>query len=321
MHHILWALFAFCLSCGYRPVGDINTATQQVQNRLFTPKELIDIQLVSGSCRINAGPADAIHVRVVHRYGPADKFTATLSEEDNLLRLREEFFSLARSQTEWTIEAPPQTQFRIHSASGDIILTELTGPIEVESVSGDIKVRGTTGKLALKTATADIDLANCVGDITAETGSGLIKAQTLDGTLHFTTNSGPIKSKDLSGQLSFYSNSGDISAAALRATGPGFFDTTSGDLAIGLAQAPAAEMTLQTVSGDAVLDYGGAPISGNFLFYAQVDRGEIIAPFSFNREEQHELEGHTYQLKSFSRTDDLPQILLRTDSGRAELRP
>lgn len=321
MHHILWALFSFCLSCGYRPVGDINTATQQVQNRLFTPKELIDIQLVSGSCRINAGPADAIHVRVVHRYGPADKFTATLSEEDNLLRLREEFFSLARSQTEWTIEAPPQTQLRIHSASGDIILTELTGPIEVESVSGDIKVRATTGKLALKTATADIDLANCVGDITAETGSGLIKAQALDGTLHFTTNSGPIKSKDLSGQLSFYSNSGDISAAALRATGPGFFDTTSGDLAIGLAQAPAAEMTLQTVSGDAVLDYGGAPISGNFLFYAQVDRGEIIAPFSFDREEQHELEGHTYQLKSFSRTDDLPQILLRTDSGRAELRP
>ena len=321
MHHILWALFAFCLSCGYRPVGDINTATQQVQNRLFTPKELIDIQLVSGSCRINAGPADAIHVRVVHRYGPADKFTATLSEEDNLLRLREEFFSLARSQTEWTIEAPPQTQFRIHSASGDIILTELTGPIEVESVSGDIKVRGTTGKLALKTAAADIDLANCVGDITAETGSGLIKAQALDGTLHFTTNSGPIKSKDLSGQLSFYSNSGDISAAALHATGPGFFDTTSGDLAIGLAQAPAAEMTLQTMSGDAVLDYGGAPISGNFSFYAQVHRGEIIAPFSFDREEQHELEGHTYQLKSFSRTDDLPQILLRTDSGRAELRP
>ena len=321
MHHILWALFAFCLSCGYRPVGDINTATQQVQNRLFTPKELIDIQLVSGSCRINAGPADAIHVRVVHRYGPADKFTATLSEEDNLLRLREEFFSLARSQTEWTIEAPPQTQFRIHSASGDIILTELTGPIEVESVSGDIKVRGTTGKLALKTATADIDLANCVGDITAETGSGLIKAQALDGTLHFTTNSGPIKSKDLSGQLSLHSNSGDISAAALHATGPGFFNTTSGDLAIGLAQAPAAEMTLQTVSGDAVLDYGGAPISGNFSFYAQVHRGEIIAPFSFDREEQHELEGHTYQLKSFSRTDDLPQILLRTDSGRAELRP
>ena len=321
MHHILWALFAFCLSCGYRPVGDINTATQQVQNRLFTPKELIDIQLVSGSCRINAGPADAIHVRVVHRYGPADKFTATLSEEDNLLRLREEFFSLARSQTEWTIEAPPQTQFRIHSASGDIILTELTGPIEVESVSGDIKVRGTTGKLALKTAAADIDLANCVGDITAETGSGLIKAQALDGTLHFTTNSGPIKSKDLSGQLSFYSNSGDISAAALHATGPGFFDTTCGDLAIGLAQAPAAEMTLQTMSGDAVLDYGGAPISGNFSFYAQVHRGEIIAPFSFDREEQHELEGHTYQLKSFSRTDDLPQILLRTDSGRAELRP
>jgi hypothetical protein len=75
------------------------------------------------------------------------------------------------------------------------------------------------------------------------------------------------------------------------------------------------------VSGDAVLDYGGAPISGNFLFYAQVHRGEIIAPFSFDREEQHELEGHTYQLKSFSRTDDLPQILLRTDSGRAELRP
>ena len=321
MRYILWALCAFGLSCGYRPVGDINTATQQVQNRLFTPKELIDIQLVSGSCRISAGPADAIHVRVVHRYGPADKFTATLSEEDNLLRLREEFFSLARSQTEWTIEAPPQTKFRIHSASGDIILTELTGPIEVESVSGDIKVRGTTGKLALKTATADIDLVNCDGDITAETGSGLIRAQALDGTLHFTTNSGPIKSKDLSGQLSLHSNSGDISAAALHATGPGFFNTTSGDLAIGLAQAPAAEMTLQTVSGDAVLDYGGAPISGNFLFYAQVDRGEIIAPFSFDREEQHELEGHTYQLKSFTRTDDLPQILLRTDSGRVELRP
>ncbi len=45
---------------------------------------------------------------------------------------------------------------------------------------------------------------------------------------------------------------GDINTAALHATGPGFFNTTSGDLAIGLAQAPAAEMTLQTVSGDAV---------------------------------------------------------------------
>ena len=332
-------LLTLCLSCSYRPVGDINTATQQVQNRLFTPKELVDIQLVSGSCRVSAGPADAIHVRVVHRYGPADKFTTTLSEEGNLLRLQEEFFSLARGQTEWTIEVPPQTQLRIHTASGDIILTELTGSIEVESVSGDIKVRRTTGDLTLQTATANIDLAHSDGAITAETlsgdihikegsgdlaaqtGSGKIEAQTFAGKLQLITASGPIKAKDLSGQLSLQATSGSINATALRPTSPSFFNTTLGHLSIGLAQAPSDDLTLQTISGDAILSYNGVPISGYFSFYTQMGQGEVIAPFPFDREEQIDLEGQLHQLKSFTRSDDLPHILLRTASGRAELKP
>jgi hypothetical protein len=333
---LLACCIALCLSCGYRPVGDLNTATQQIKNRLFDPKKRIEVQLISGSCLVKAGPEDAIHVRVVHRYGPAEKFATQFTEEGDVLRLQEEFFTLARGQTEWTIEVPPHTALDIHTASGDVVLNALAGAVAVETVSGDIKARRTTGTLALQTASGDIQLSDCRGEISAHTSSGRIKAQALDGVLQLATGSGHIKAKDLSGQLSCQAASGSIAINGLRPAGPGFFSTTSGDLLVDLADTPQDNLTLQTASGDALLRYNGAPIQGYFVFYAQVDRGTIAAPFSFDHAEQLVLDGLPYQLKSFTRADvseigaspsaavpvaPLPQIVIRTASGRAELEP
>ena len=267
MRPLLFALCTLGLSCSYRPVGNINTATYQEQNKLFAPAELVEVQLESGSCLIQTGPKDAIHVRVVHRYGPAEKFEAKFYEGENLLRMEEDFHSLARGQTEWTLEVPPQTRLRVKTTSGDVVFSGLVGEVEIQTISGDIHLKDSRGDFALQT------------------------------------------------------DSGSISATAFRPDAPCFFTSASGNLTIGLAQAPAHDLTLTTASGDARLLYNSAPLRGSFAFYARVDQGEIAAPFAFDHEQQITLDGQPYWLKSFSREGDAPKIVLRTASGRVELRP
>jgi hypothetical protein len=94
----------------------------------------------------------------------------------------------------------------------------------------------------------------------------------------------------------------------------------SGSLYVSLAQSADYDLTLDSASGDAVLNYNGHPIEGYFEFKASRDGGEIIAPFPFEKEEEREKWGKTYVIKSFKRVVEIPKIYIYTAAGKAVLK-
>jgi hypothetical protein len=87
-----------------------------------------------------------------------------------------------------------------------------------------------------------------------------------------------------------------------------------------LAESAQHDLALASVSGEAVLDFDGHPVGGHFEFTARVDKGRIVSPFAFDREEEFTQSGNRYWRKSFARDGDAPRVAIDTASGRAELK-
>jgi hypothetical protein len=97
------------------------------------------------------------------------------------------------------------------------------------------------------------------------------------------------------------------------------FKVASGDVEITLAKSVGHDLTLASASGNVVLDYNGNPVKGWFEFKARADRGQIVCPFKFDKEEVVEKLGKKYNVKSFKKDGDTPGVFIHTATGKAVL--
>jgi hypothetical protein len=142
------------------------------------------------------------------------------------------------------IELPrsaPDLQVAVHTASGDISVAAIFGPVTLNSASGDIHTRDTGGELNAHTASGDLFLERVTGRLTARTVSGdaRVAAARLDA-------------------IDLHSVSGDLLLqATLRGDAPSHLQSVSGDVRLRLSSeqdaAPNVTLTLKSVSGDATV--------------------------------------------------------------------
>jgi DUF4097 and DUF4098 domain-containing protein YvlB len=112
---------------------------------------------------------------------------------------------------DYEITAPPDTQVRSHSGSGDQRMEGLHGNLDLESGSGDMRLRDISGAIHLHTGSGDVDAHEISGPFTAEAGSGDIRAEEKgSGDVSVHTGSGNIGLRGVSGSLRAESGSGDM---------------------------------------------------------------------------------------------------------------
>lgn len=142
-----------------------------------------------------------------------------------------------------TVEVPQAItgRIRIHTASGDVRIEDVTAEIALSSMSGEVRAVRTSGELALQTAS---------GDLIVDAATGRLTAQTASGDLNITSVQ--------TGSFDIRTASGDILLDAMLAgDGPFRAHTVSGDIRLTLRRStaggeePAASIAFQTVSGDA----------------------------------------------------------------------
>lgn len=141
------------------------------------------------------------------------------------------------------IELPRSVECRlgVATASGDVRVDGIAGPVAVRTASGDAHLLGARGKLTVQTASGDLLLEDVGGRLQARTASGDVR---LDG--------GTLDAFDVQ------TASGDVTiGAALDGDGPFRAKTVSGDVRLGVAAAdggaPNVSVSLKTVSGDATV--------------------------------------------------------------------
>jgi len=301
-------------------VGNVLAMENNIE-KVFKNIERLDIELVSGDCVIKDGPGKKITVNLVYDYID-DCFEPEFNESSDRLRLKERFrgYGGCNGFSEWTITVPKGTRIEFSSASGELSISGCEGEFTLESASGRIEIEKSGGEFEIDNASGRIAISSSNGEFEIDNASGRIRIRDVSGQFEIDNASGDIEIEDARGRFNVDNASGDIDADKVLIEDESTFDAASGDIVIRTAKSPEYDITLESASGDVLLNYNGNPVTGFFEFSARKDRGKIIAPYKFDKEEEHEYRGRVYISKSFTRGKDKPRVTLSTSTGRAELK-
>lgn len=310
---------------------------QKEVNKTFDAKEVLKISTVSGDCTIKEGASDKITIHLSYTYSD-DCFEYKFNEGDTYLKIEEDFHgNNCNGKSEWTITVPANISVKFNSASGDLLLNNIdnnlfantaSGDIEIKNIgkevtistaSGNIRIENINGDSEISSASGDISAKDCKDGLNISTASGSIIATNILGDIKIESASGGIKLSEAKGKFLVKNASGKLKAENIELSDKSYFGSASGDVDVILSKAAAYDLTLSSASGNSVLNYNGNEINGYFEFSARVDKGKIVSPITFDKEEIIEKHGEDYYLNSFTKGKDSPIIKIKTASGRAEL--
>ncbi len=291
-----------------------------VDSRALPVRGAVVISTGSSDVTVRADDVDEIIVGVVHTY-PAGSYRPLHLVQMGTITLKEEFLRQnLTGRSTWSITVPRNTSINCDTGSGGVLVEGIGGKISIDTGSGRVEVRDCRSRIVVNTGSGRVYLEDCQGDLDVDTGSGRIKIRGVQGTIRANTGSGGADIGDGRGSFDIDSGSGDIVVSGAVIEGESVFDAGSGDVEVTLAESPANNVSVGAGSGDAVLNYGGHSIAGQFELTARKDRGRIVCPFPFDEESTFTQSGSTYMRKSFARGSDGPKVAISTGSGTAELR-
>jgi DUF4097 and DUF4098 domain-containing protein YvlB len=305
--------------------------------KTFKNIKVVQLNTFSGDCVVKKASGSEVEILFIHSYSTA-RFEPRFEEDGDKLILKEKFHLSGSGDSTWNISVPDKTTVLFQSISGNFTAEGVKGDINASTVSGDLAARDCKGEVNLKSISGELDVKNLSGNINVTgvsssleikdlsgeirmtTASGDIKAERLDGSILVKCPSGDIEIKDAKGGIEVKAASGDIHAEGIIITKESSFKVASGDIYVELAKSAEQNLSLECASGDAILNYNGNPIEGYFEFKTIADRGDIVSPFPFDKEEEEEKWGKKYLIKSFKRGLDVPKIRIYTATGTAKLR-
>ena len=113
--------------------------------------------------------------------------------------------------------------------------------------------------------------------------------------------------------------SGDIEAVRVSIRGRSSFNTGSGDVEVELSKPTDYDLSVNSGSGDATLDFGGNAIEGTVVMKANKRNGSIKAPFDFDSSEEIDNGNSTVVKKTKKLGTNNIDIKVGTGSGTAKI--
>ncbi len=146
------------------------------------------------------------------------------------------------------IALPAGSRLSAAVASANVDLEGEFGDCTFASASGDLTVGSVTGNVRADTASGDITVTSLRGAAEIAAASGNAWLAGLDGEVKFRAASGSLRVGVLHGVVNTQTASGDVTVtAAVR--GNICAQTSSGEVAIGIAEGTAAQLDVRTSSG------------------------------------------------------------------------
>ena len=178
---------------------------------------------------------------------------------------------------------------------------------------------------------SDFEVNDFNGFFKANYGAGSFVFDNVDGNIEMSLAQLYAQIHDSKGSFRLSSAGGAIRATGLTITGNSSFSTGMGIIKISLARPPESDLYVGSSFNRAQVRFNGHPVSGYFEFIAMADRGRIISPFKFDKEEifMDDIKNYRnasdfgkkseYKRNSFIRGDSKPKITLKTVTGIAQL--
>jgi DUF4097 and DUF4098 domain-containing protein YvlB len=174
------------------------------------------------------------------------------------------------------IAVPSGKQVSVYLAVGEVAITNVNGNLHIDASAAPVTASNTRGELEIDVGAGPVQVTQSRGDLSVDTGSGGVTVSDIRGeSISIETGSGDVSATNLnSSQLSIDTGSGNIQVTGLTApqvsleTGSGSVtadlsgeiwnvkvETGSGDVTLKVPPTLAAEVDIETSSGDIETDF------------------------------------------------------------------
>jgi hypothetical protein len=300
----------------------IFTAFGQQVTKTFTGIKKINLSTSSGSCQLVKSSSNEVQVKVTHTFS-SDEYKTLMEQEGSTLILKEDFSKRGSysGKSSWVLTIPENLDIKFSTGSGDLEINDLTVNINSNSGSGDYDLNNVKGESKVNTGSGDITIAGYKGDLNLNAGSGDIQIKQGEGDFKANTGSGSIKFYAIQGAMSLNVGSGNISANEIVLKGKSMFNTGSGDASVVLASSPEYNISVNSGSGDATLDFNKNKMDGTLIMTANKKNGKITAPLSFDKTEELDDDNNQVRIRKTAKLGEKDiQIKVSTGSGTAEVK-
>ena len=295
-------------------------AQEKTISKSFAGIKEININTASGDCKIVKGASDKVEVTLVYSYDD-DVFEAIFEQDGGTLNIKEKFNrnSNSRGSSDWKLMVPENIMVNFNTGSGDLNAKGLAIEIKSNTGSGDIHLDNVSGKVKVNTGSGETSVNYFDGELKVNTGSGDVDLGDSRGTFRINVGSGDIDANKLTGEFLINVGSGDIDANDLTLTDASSFNSGSGDAKVVLKSALKNDISINSGSGNATLDFNGIEIAGDITMKANKKHGDISAPFEFDNVTEEEQGNQTIVKKTAKIGNSDVKIKISTGSGRATI--
>ena len=282
--------------------ANLSAQDKQEIKKSFDKRSRVKIDLVTSNCKITKSTDNKINVKVVFDYDE-DDYEATIEDGGSRIHIEEEFYANNPSgKAEWTIELPDDVE------------------LDFESATGDLNMKGIKLELQGNSGTGNMDLENCSGEFDLNSGTGDIALIGSEGKMKLNSGTGDVILTKCKGSTEANSGTGDVAITNINLFDDSDFNSGTGDVEVSLASSPDCDLTVNSGTGNARLNYNGNEVKGEFELTCKEYDGSIRADVQFDSEKVQRRHGDFYEVKTFKRGTGMNRIHIGTGTGRAEFK-
>jgi len=297
-------------------VVTLTSYAQQIDQN-FSGITEIEISTGSSDCIVKKGTGNEVNVKLHHDRG--NNFKPTVKQSGSKLSIRENNQGSTNGDATWTLSVPDGLELKFNTGSGDFQASDLDIELSLNAGSGDYQLENLTGSIKSNAGSGDLELESFDGELKANVGSGDLSVSKISGEIHLNAGSGDIELMDASAEIHANVGSGDIEADNIILAGEGNFNSGSGDVQVTLKESLKHDISVNSGSGDAALDFDGYTIDGVVIMTANKRHGEISAPFPFDKEEEIDHGDQTTIRKTAKLGSGNVEIKIGTGTGEASI--
>ena len=247
-------------------------AAEKTVERTFTvsPGGSLIVDADSASVHVSGGDTNQVTVRMSARGSEEDLATTKLDafqkgDEVTVMMRRPEkkgWFNWGSWNGDGHIEVtvPQRYGINIHTAGGDVELTDTTGSAKLRTSGGEIVAKNVNGNVEAKTSGGEIIADTIRGDVDANTSGGDIRLLHVDGKITGRTSGGSVQCSlvGINRGISVSTSGGSIQLTLPRATTANIDAITSGGEVT--SELPVATTQWQDSHVKGSINGGGQPI-------------------------------------------------------------
>lgn len=245
----------------------LTLTTAQKLDKSYQNVEFLEISSLTGDITIRKGKTAEVKVKGEWN---DEKIRVKVNYDGKSLTIEEKKKrdNVGGNASNWVLMVPDNLDIDANSGTGDLAISGVKADLDANSGTGDISIENMEGRFDVNSGTGGLMIDNAKGKFDLNSGTSYVRVTNSEGK--FEANSG----------------TGDVEFRKVKPTGNSTLNSGTGDVEFVINGAIEADLALNSGTGDAVLDFAGNKIEGDFEMKCGIRSGKIVAPFDFDSEQQ-----------------------------------